>query len=966
MKAMKAPSIFCARTSALADLLHALLATLTLLAWLALAAPATAQTASRVRGDFDHLRTGFALSGTHVTARCESCHLGGVFKGTPRDCESCHTAGARFARANVVKTANHVPTLAACDSCHSTRTFAGARMNHAGMVRGTCTSCHNGVQAAGKATDHVPTSASCDTCHATTAWRPASRFDHVGVAPGTCASCHDGVKATGRRSSHTPYQLVGAIAGSACDSCHKAGFSAWTPARLHSNVTVASQCATCHAAARPATAIHAGQTVCENCHKSATSWATAKVDHSSFNASTNCASCHNGSSAAGKNAAHVPVGTTSCFACHGTTTWKPTKFNHTQVGVTGQCASCHSGTYPPADGKTASHVPYQLVAATASANCDACHKAGYAAWTPAKVHANVTIASQCSSCHLSARPNDATHAGQTSCETCHKSTTAWGGAKVDHSTFTAATNCSTCHNGSAATGKGATHIPAGTTSCLACHGTSTWKPTKWNHTQVTVTAQCASCHTGTYPPADGKTASHVPYQLVATTASANCDACHKAGYAAWTPARVHANVAITSQCSACHLGARPTNATHAGQTTCEVCHKSTTTWGGAKVDHSTFTAATNCSTCHNGSAATGKNTTHIPVGATNCHACHNTTTWKPTRFNHTQVVVTAQCSSCHTGTYPPADGKPAGHVPYQLVATTAAANCDACHKAGYAAWTAAKVHANVTVTAQCSACHLAARPTNATHAGQTTCETCHKSTTTWAGGKVDHGTFTAATNCTTCHNGSAATGKNATHIPVGATNCFACHNTTTWRPTKFNHTQVVVTAQCASCHTGTFPPADGKPANHVPYQLVTGASTANCDTCHRGSTTTWSNGKVHAYVTITGQCKTCHTGAHASQGADSKPANHIPEAQLLNGTAMECNACHKSTTGWSQTMNHNGSLGGGAGWCKGCHLSGTNYSGGMERKSLTHKNKTPPAIDCSESGCHRPLGNKGQTYTKWD
>ena len=82
---------------------------------------------------------------------------------------------------------------------------------------------------------------------------------------------------------------------------------------------------------------------------------------------------------------------------------------------------------------------------------------------------------------------------------------------------------------------------------------------------------------------------------------------------------------------------------------------------------------------------------------------------------------------------------------------------------------------------------------------------------------------------------------------------------------------------------------------------------------------------------------------------------------------MDCNACHTGTTSWgSMTMNHNSSLGNGAGWCKACHQSGTSYLGSMEKKSLTHRTKTPPAIDCSESGCHRPLGTRGTTYSNWD
>ena len=218
----------------------------------------------------------------------------------------------------------------------------------------------------------------------------------------------------------------------------------------------------------------------------------------------------------------------------------------------------------------------------ASANCDSCHKAGYAAWTPAKLHASVAVTAQCATCHASAKPNTAVHSGQTVCETCHKSTSTWSGAKVDHSAFTTVTNCASCHNGTGATGKNATHMPVGTANCIACHSTTGWKPTSWNHTQLPVTGQCASCHSGAYPPADGKSASHVPYQSVASMASANCDSCHKAGYVAWTPAKVHANVTVTAQCASCHASIKPATAVHTGQTVCENCHQSTTTWSGCQ------------------------------------------------------------------------------------------------------------------------------------------------------------------------------------------------------------------------------------------------------------------------------------------------------------------------------------------------------------------------------------------------
>jgi hypothetical protein len=452
-----------------------------------------------------------------------------------------------------------------------------------------------------------------------------------------------------------------------------------------------------------------------------------------------------------------------------------------------------------------------------------------------------------------------------------------------------------------------------------------WKPTKWNHTQTVVTAQCSSCHSGAFPPISGKPSNHVPYQLVGPSATANCDACHKSGFATWVPGRFHLSFTVVNQCSTCHTGAfgsavgKPATPIHNGPVNCEGCHN-TTTWAGAKVDHSTFNASTNCASCHNGTTATGKSATHMPVGATNCYACHGVTLWKPTKWNHTQTVVTARCASCHNGAFPPADGKPANHVPYQLVGPSATANCDACHKAGFATWVPGRFHANFTVSTQCSSCHTGTyggavgKPANPVHVGVTVCESCHKSTSSWQNVQYTHapGNQVGSGTCDTCHNGSTATGKTAGHIPVQ-----------------------VATVKCDGCHRSQVAFSQGTTTNHS----LLGAQ----------------------------PCKTCHTPAYVSQGPDAKPANHIPEAQLLNGASMDCKACHASTASWAtERMNHNSSMGSGAGWCKACHVSGTNYLGNMEHKALNHEaGKTTP-IDCSQSGCHRPLGNQGRTYSSWD
>lgn len=792
----------------------------------------------------DHLKTGFPLTGSHVDARCESCHANGVFKGTPRDCASCHQSGMRLARGNVVMPQQHVPTTQTCDTCHNTQTFVGARFTHSGVTMGSCTTCHNGITAPGKSRNHLPTSASCDSCHRTGAWIPAANFDHAGVVPGTCNTCHNGQRATGKAAQHIPVS-----AAQSCDTCHQ-GFN----------------------------------------------------------------------------------------------NWRPTAWNHTQTVVTAQCASCHTGGFPPADGRPANHIPYAAVAVTASANCDTCHKGSFSTWTNGRLHASVSVSGNCATCHSGSylnavgKPNTPVHTGVTNCESCH-TTSGWAGAQVSHANFNAATNCASCH-GVSASGKPGNHVPVAATNCFACHNVAPagWKPTKWAHTQMVVTNACASCHSGAYPPADGRPTNHIPYQTVAVSAAANCDGCHKGSFATWANGRFHSNYSVSSGCASCHtlsaagsyLNAvgKPNTATHASVTgNCESCHKSTASWSSASVSHATFTAATNCASCH-GVSASGRPANHIPIGAASCFSCHNVAParWTPTKWNHTQVTVTAQCSSCHTGSYAAADGRPTNHIPYQAVAVTAAANCDGCHKGSYTSWANGRLHTNYSISTSCSTCHTltaggtylnaVGKPNTPTHSTVTgNCESCHRSTASWTTVTFAHSAANAVGTgtCDTCHNGSSARGKSATHIPIPA-------------------------------------------------------GAAKCDSCHRSQASFATSVTMNHTVVTTAQCKSCHNGSYTSQGTQgalAKPTNHIPEVQLLNGAAMDCNACHTSTTAWSsQRMNHNNSQGNGAGWCKGCHTSGQSFLGSMEKKSLTHERSTG-VTDCSQSGCHRPLGNRGTPYTKW-
>ena len=209
---------------------------------------------NRVGSDFNHLSTGFPLNGAHFRVNCEQCHVGGTFRGTPRRCFFCHRSGGIASSATSV---SHIRTDNVCNNCHTAQSWTSVvRVDH-NSVAGTCSSCHNSVQAMGKSARHIQSSNQCDSCHTTARWTGA-RFDHSRVT-GNCVSCHNGTTATGKSATHIQ-------STNTCDDCH---------------VT--------------------------------TSWTNVRFDHAGVTGT--CASCHNGTTATGKSATHIQSMNT-CDDCH--------------------------------------------------------------------------------------------------------------------------------------------------------------------------------------------------------------------------------------------------------------------------------------------------------------------------------------------------------------------------------------------------------------------------------------------------------------------------------------------------------------------------------------------------------------------------------------------------------------------------------------------------------------------------
>jgi hypothetical protein len=881
---------------------------------------------------FDHATTGFSLSNQHITARCESCHVQGVFRGTPRECSSCHRNASRpnatqfplqhipttlqcdichksvdwgivmFRHQGVTKgscltchngvfasqlaigkPATHLTTTASCDNCHNTLTWTATTYNHAGVVPGTCANCHNGVKATGKRASHIPTTASCDTCHTTNTW--ITKYNHNGVAPGSCATCHNRVTTTGKGREHIP-------TSAACDACHK-NYVSFTPAMMdHTGLN--GQCSTCHSGsylsqnAQTKPANHVATTAqCDTCHNSTTSWATATFDHTKASPAVTvgdhtCANCHKaGGPGLSMPSTHIPTNN-ACDICHTNfTRFRPATMSHD--GTAGQCSSCHNGTY--ATGKSKLHV-------TTSAQCDTCHS--ISAWSPAHYVHDSLAAHRCSVCHNGtvALGKGGTHIPDNrECDTCHTSTTSFQLRTMNHTGL--AGQCLTCHSGGYvsenAQTKSASHQIT-TAQCDSCHtSTTTWATAAFNHSGVTIGGgTCGTCHVtgGSGLP---KPTSHIP-----TTAA--CDTCHK-NFTAFKPASM-SHTGTAAQCSTCHSGgyvsvnAQTWPTTHKGganPSQCDNCH-TTTAWKPARTTHDA-TSAGRCSTCHNGATATGKGAGHIP-DTRQCDTCHGSTASfrTATTMNHTGW--SNQCATCHNGNYTSyrAEAKSTGHIP-----TTA--QCDVCHRTS--AWMPLLTpysHSGI-AAGSCKNCHVSSyrdidvMPTNhiTTNAS---CDTCH-STSAWK--PAAYHTAASTGQCDKCHNGTSATGKISGHIPTTA-QCDACHRTSAWMPliTPYSHSGVAA-GSCKNCHVSTYRNIDYMTTTHMP-------TNAACDQCHKMTDATWP--------------------------IANSPANHTA---LHTGTAGQCAGCHEYNNRWGLT----------------------------ERVPNKHTSKNPARLapnSCDNSNCHSTRG----------
>ena len=650
---------------------------------------------------FNHTQTGFVLRDIHTTLKCEQCHVGGVFKGTPKECAGCHTIGSRVGA--TPKPINHVQTTFSCDTCHvSPTSFLVKSFQHFGIVNG-CATCHSdtanqsiGVVKINRAT-HITTFMPCENCHINTSTFLSARMDHTGITSG-CASCHGGqsTKVVSQPVAHIPTN------GLDCGACHNT--TTFLGATFSHASVVAGTCGTCHGVqpgvkAQPALHIP------------------------TLSAGIACDACHTASNTAGY---------TSFLGAIYHANAAPSA--PSPVGI---CVTCHTGVYPGVQGTSflPSHNTFVPLPAPV---CSTCHTNFTTFLGATYTHSGSVVSPgsptgpyACATCHNGATaktytpPHVAVNTATTSCASCHSTalaTSSWLGAVFVHPSTvvnggspTGPDACATCHNGVTAKTYGPTHavVNKATTTCDSCHttalATSSWLGAAIVHTSfVGYPAPCANCHNGAN--ATGKPATHL-------LTSMPCDSCHTTAL-------------------------------------------STLSWLGASgVNHAALSppAAGRCQNCHNGSTAKGLSAGHIPVGALSCDSggCHSVgaaVTFAPGLMGSAQhaVVTATRCDVCHSGAYATqglnlggAVGKVSNHIPTLI---TGSLDCTTCHKtpnyamAGAAGW--------ATIVGQMN--HNSAQGGAPNY-----CVTCHLSGVSYMGAmqKKNHNGSSAAKDCSSssCH-----------------------------------------------------------------------------------------------------------------------------------------------------------------------------------------------------------------------
>lgn len=679
---------------------------------------------------------------------------GGTLWSTTDQCGKCHSSTASGA---ITQAVPFYKTSFPLKVTLNTDTKVGAHTNHMtsqtlGFSANTaCSDCHGTVAL----TSATHMNGSTTFVWSSLATRAGTLAPVYTVATGQCTAtyCHGnsmpGGDSTGINKApiwNNPNYLPATVSAAACGTCH--GFPPSTasghpggitiPSGFPATATIGTTC-NCHGNVNTAGNSYANMFLNPSWHingifevpsgghnfpyggslhlstAGTTPWANCTGCHANAaggsypvtaGTAPNCTGCH-------LKGLRAPVGTSSCWDCHGISATDGKPNGNTFPNISGNhnihmlltgttCATCHTG----GGAGTATHGSSNRIAATlasvrvaftgqgtapvwtiASKTCAAtnCHGQGTPAWgarTGALVNGFPYSSIQCEKCH-GAKTSNPFYSNAIPKVTANSN--AKVGAHFMHLTsstlkISSAVHCNDCHT-----------IPASVTAATHMNGITnfTWSTlaTKGGTlipTYTTTTGVCANvyCHGASMPGGDTSGTNRTPIwnsttYLPATIGAggAACKVCHgfpplpASGHPALTvpvPANFgNGTVAIGTSCS-CHTNINTVGIIYANIFLNKAQHIDGTLQvsGGHAVPYDTHKAAviaaggnTACLGCHAMGTAASPYPAAVVGNPPDCMSCH-----RKAAPVHTGTVVGANCSSCHglnTGTGV-AIGRPVG------------------------------------------------------------------------------------------------------------------------------------------------------------------------------------------------------------------------------------------------------------------------------------------------------------------
>ena len=869
---------------------------------------------------FNHVTTGFTLTGAHINLQCAQCHTNNNYNLTSGACINCHLTD--------FNNTNNPPHKASgfaqdCSGCHTTTSWDGATFNHAttgyplvGLhVVQPCAACHVN-------NNYNLTSTACWSCHQAD-YNSANSPPHKGFSQ-DCTTCHGAAILNWTNStfdhSTTGFALVGVHATQQCAACH-----------VDNNYTLTSTaCIGCHqtdfnGANNPP---HQGfPQDCTLCHgTSALNWTSATFNHASTgfalvgtHATQQCVACHVNN--------NYSLSSTACITCHLTDYNNANNPPHKAGGFPQDCTPCHGSSAVNWTSATFNHAStgFALTGAHTSLQCAQCH-----------VNNNYTLTSgACINCHLTDfnNTNNPPHKSANfpqDCSGCH-TTTNWDGATFNHATTGFAlvgthasqqcaachvnnnytltgTACWTCHQADFNSANNPPHQSAGfPQDCTVCHGTAitNWTSATFNHntTGFTLTGahtslQCAQCHVNNN------------YSLT----SGACINCHLTDYNN-TNNPPHKSANFPQDCLGCHTTTNWNGATfnHASTGFTLVGTHATQQCAACHVNNNYSLTSTACWSCHQVDYNNANNPPHQAAGfPQDCTLCHGSaiTNWTSATFNHTTTGFTLtgahlnlQCAQCHVNNN------------YSLTSGA----CWSCHQTDYNN-TNNPPHRSAGFPQDCSGCHTTTDWTGATFNHATTgftltgahtslqCAQCH----------VNNNFSLTSAACWNCHQTDYNGTTNPPHQTAGfPQDCSMCHSTTNWSGATFNHptTPLALTGfhatmlannQCVQCHVGnnyTSTPSDCYSCHKLDYQNTTNPNHASsgfpttCNTCHTSVDWTGAQFTAHdsSYFPI-------YSGTHNGKWTSCADC-HTNSSDF---SVFTCIACHQHSNQARVTSDHQG------------------------------------------------------------